>query len=1032
MLIRLITVSLSMMLLGVACQKEQPRSKISEVMPHFTERTEGKEELDLLLMLPKGSTKDKVIDNKEAGLLTKIQGAENLYRLQGSKDQLKDLDIDIGAKISLNDQVKIKPVASPQAKLGALDLGENSALDLLTVRNVVGVDEFLGRFPDADGHGVKVAVFDTGIDFGINGLSGIEKGSKLQGFYDLTNFGEVELSPVSDSEEGLPISFAPGLAPKKIIAKGILSEKQLAKNYQASEGVDLNGNGENADEFPFVLGLTDDDQYGVWIDLDGNGVIEDASLEILRDFNTSYQYADMVDRGDQKGSHALAVTIHSEDKVQFHRVLHGHGTACALIIGGDGYGDGSLMGLAPKTSFLSYTLDVTGQDIYTMDQFMEMFLHAKAQGVDAISISWGFSTSDLASARFMADFLDQEIASHGILIAIAAGNNGPGVSSGPSDDYIPHHGFGVGAMVSKAQANNVYGWTGADRDAVVDYSSFGPTRGGRLIPDLISPIISLVRGERGGGASPFYGFSGTSSATPALVGASAALMSVLKHHGPINMRLLKLALQNSSVQLDDTMGIRQGAGLYNISKAYDLYKKLIGELQKAESDLGKQSAFAYELKANIKYGDTDQHKEGIYSFKYEPSRLVNIDMSEASKSLIDPLYFYEPLSLSHESDFFEAPEILNLQASGAKFQIKFNADKLLHRSGVFSDVISLSRPSDGLVLLRIPVVLQLSGAASVGRTLANVDAKMEAFDIWRMPIKLKSPTSINFDGMIAANSGYEGSRVYIYLRSEEGHVSGYHRISLNQSLTPVHYQSSLLPKGQYELLISRNYARPAVLAPIQVFGSFSKPKIKLMASELNKGAQQVQVLLGAYESISWKNAHLRVVGKRHRLQLDRSVQNGQEAFYGSIDLPYASEGLKIGLAQSRLSREFRSMLHMTLALLEPETQDPLFRGWVDVQDLGSVLKSVDLSKEASKLGVMAYPNIVKWDALSEQHVFLELEQKYPDDHKKKAQIEKEYSLAPNEKAVLTFESVLVEEGEIGFVELESLRPKAKISIPIRF
>ncbi|MFK7826879.1 MAG: hypothetical protein AB8G05_22235 [Oligoflexales bacterium] len=217
--------------------------------------------------------------------------------------------------------------------------------------------------------------------------------------------------------------------------------------------------------------------------------------------------------------------------------------------------------------------------------------------------------------------------------------------------------------------------------------------------------------------------------------------------------------------------------------------------------------------------------------------MVSLNLSEESKLLIDPLYFYAPLSLTHESDFFEVPEILNLQASGVKFQLKFNLNKLENRSGVFSDVISIARKSDGLVLLRIPVVLQLSGKASDGRMLTNIDAKMQAFDIWRMPIKLESPSSVMFDGMVLANSGFEGARLNIYIRSEEGHVSAYHRLGLQQALTPVHYQSALLPKGNYELLISRNYGRPAVLGPIQVFGSFSKPKIKILLSESNPETQ---------------------------------------------------------------------------------------------------------------------------------------------------------------------------------------------------
>ena len=44
---------------------------------------------------------------------------------------------------------------------------------------------------------------------------------------------------------------------------------------------------------------------------------------------------------------------------------------------------------------VSFVLDATGQDVYTMEQFLSLFLMAKQQKVDAISISWGFATADL-------------------------------------------------------------------------------------------------------------------------------------------------------------------------------------------------------------------------------------------------------------------------------------------------------------------------------------------------------------------------------------------------------------------------------------------------------------------------------------------------------------------------------------------------------------------------------------------------------------------------------------------------------------
>ena len=198
----------------------------------------------------------------------------------------------------------------------------------------------------------------------------------------------------------------------------------------------------------------------MWIDANHDGVFGGAAREELTDYNTTHGFITLRPEVGPDGARPLAVTITSPTDIQFHAALKGHGTSCAAIAAGDGYAGGALVGMAPKAKLLSYVLDATGQDIYSLDELLGMFVHAKEHGAAGHQHQLrDFSTADLASARFMADFLDQEIASAGIVIGIAAGNEGPGLGSGAPDDYIPHHGFSLGAHVPTAQAENVYGWT---------------------------------------------------------------------------------------------------------------------------------------------------------------------------------------------------------------------------------------------------------------------------------------------------------------------------------------------------------------------------------------------------------------------------------------------------------------------------------------------------------------------------------------------------------------------------------------------
>ncbi|MFK7826878.1 MAG: hypothetical protein AB8G05_22230 [Oligoflexales bacterium] len=156
------------------------------------------------------------------------------------------------------------------------------------------------------------------------------------------------------------------------------------------------------------------------------------------------------------------------------------------------------------------------------------------------------------------------------------------------------------------------------------------------------------------------------------------------------------------------------------------------------------------------------------------------------------------------------------------------------------------------------------------------------------------------------------------------------------------------------------------------------------------------------------------------------------AFLGSFRLPQDNVKLKLGLSQSKLFRNYRSMLHMNLAMLDTESLEPLYRGWVDVQDLGSVLQTIELNSTASEVDVIAYPNVVNWENIYEHQIYMEFEQEYPDDAKKQGDNDHEYLLERGQKTVLSFGPFEALQGEYGYLELETQDVDSKISIPITF
>ncbi len=963
----------------VACQRSLPPSG-STVLKRLDSQITGQKDTDkkddatYVAYFETSADADDHADAvaKAGGTAARVEASGKLLKVTTSKSSLKDLSVADSAALSLNTRVRL--AVAPASPANELETAESDpAQAFLTARSAVGVDSLLARVPEADGRSQKVAVFDTGIDFGIEGLSDSDK---LQGFYDFTGFGVVRANGL-DSDvpaqsydiDGKTVTFGFGIAVGKVFSTGTLSEAELAKRYLWNEPADLNGDGEPT-TYPYLIGQNRDGVTTVWIDADGNGVIENAAQEELADFNTTRRHIDLA-HNTPSGAHALAVTISGNDSLQFHAVLAGggHGTSCAIIIAGDGYAQGRLVGMAPKAKLLSYVLDVEGQDVYTIDQFLQTFAHAKSQGVDAISISWGFSTADLASARFIGDYLDKEIASAGIVIGIAAGNGGPAMTTAAADDYVPHHGFAVGAHISAQQALNVYGWTGITGDNVVHYSSIGPTLGGRQVPDVVSPISTLVRGERSDAGVRFYGFSGTSSATPALIGAVTSLGSALKASGEATIipRLLKLAIQQSAAPVAGVFAVRQGAGLINVDVAFDIYKKLAAEQRAAEADASHRAKFAYELRAQTFIPGEVQKGEGLHFKSVVASSDVKVVLTPESKALVDRFTFIEPLTITHSSDFFQTPNVLSLQADGATFVVRFDVAKLA-RPGTYTDIIELKR-ADGVTLLRVPVVVESPQVADATRTLGTVSQTFAPFDVWRQPVTLTEASAIRFDGVALDLGGNRNARAALAIASPDGRYAFMVAKLLTGPSQTLNYQTAMLPAGTYELLVYRTFPVGAALGSMNITGSYRLAGATAIAAAIE--GQTLRAVVKVNDNLNIASETLSINGARITATLDRRDDAARVGYYGSFQIPDDTVSLAVGLRQSAIDQASERFQNLETTILRGD--QPVSRSWVEVTD-GLPLGALDaFSPGSSDLNVVAYPNIVNWQTVRTRTLWLDID-----------------------------------------------------------
>lgn len=174
------------------------------------------------------------------------------------------------------------------------------------------------------------------------------------------------------------------------------------------------------------------------------------------------------------------------------RDLHGHGTACAGIIAGNGLGATSVKGIAPKAYVIPVkVLDASGRG--TAFDVVEGLLYAVERGARVINLSLS-ARGESAAVR---DAL-QYVRERGAIVVAAAGNEGFEAVGFPGN--VPHV-ISVGAVDGNWQR--------------APFSNYGEAL------TMVAPGVAVYTTARERG---YMQFSGTSAAAPFVAGALAALI----------------------------------------------------------------------------------------------------------------------------------------------------------------------------------------------------------------------------------------------------------------------------------------------------------------------------------------------------------------------------------------------------------------------------------------------------------------------------------------------------------------------------
>lgn len=230
--------------------------------------------------------------------------------------------------------------------------------------------------------------------------------------------------------------------------------------------------------------------------------------------------------------------------------LVGHGTHVASTVAGTGAASaGRFRGVAYGATILDGKV-CEGFGCPESAILAGMEWAAAEQHADIVNMSLG--GPDGAGTDPLEAAVDRLTAEYGTLFVIAAGNSGS-----------------EGSVGSPSTADAALSVGAVDRDDVLAFfSSRGPRVDGAIKPEITAPGVDIMAARAGAGSSPdaYVAFSGTSMATPHVVGAAALLA---QQHPDWTPAQLKAGLVGSARPMPDAEVFDQGGGRVDVAAAIE-------------------------------------------------------------------------------------------------------------------------------------------------------------------------------------------------------------------------------------------------------------------------------------------------------------------------------------------------------------------------------------------------------------------------------------------------------------------------------
>ena len=615
-----------------------------------------------------------------------------------------------------------------------------------------GAAAFIESHPEADGRGIVVAIFDTGVDPGADGLQTTTDGRpKIVDVVDGTGSGDVDTSTVVEAVDGelagltgrtlvipddwtnptgdwhIGLKSAWELYPSPLIARmkaerrrdfdeqhrvlaaeaaralqdhrvahDKLSDSQRRDRDELKARLDqlealAKGYDDPGPIYDCIV-FHDGSTWRAAVDTDEDGAFDDESL--MTNYRLERQYATF---GDDDLLN-FALNIYRDGNLLSIVVDSGnHGTHVAGTVAAHFPDQPELDGVAPGAQIVSVKIGDTRLGSTSLGTGEVRGLIAVLENeCDLINMSYGGSTG-FPNTGDVINLYREIVAEHGVIFVASAGNAGPNLTTVGAPGGTTTELIGVGAVLTKAMMHDQYAHREPYEDLHYTWSSRGPTSDGDL---------GVVISAPGGAISPVPNWSlrrhtlmnGTSMSAPNACGSIALLLSGLHEQGrDWTPHSIRRAIENTASPIPGMDRFSLGAGMINVPAAW--------EYLQANAGRGDDQV-RYDVATGGRHAG-----RGVYlreSWEQEQPETVPVTITpvfprEAPKR--DRVDFERTIRFESTADWIDAPSQMLLMHGGRRFSIEVDPTAL--DPGVhFAEVLGFdAKSSSSGPLFRVPVTV---------------------------------------------------------------------------------------------------------------------------------------------------------------------------------------------------------------------------------------------------------------------------------------------------------------------------------------